>query len=426
MANRLLALVMALCVLPAAAGLAADWPQFRGPNRDGKSSETGLLKAWPTEGPKLLWKATGCGAGFSSPVIVGDTIYTAGDVDGQAAVVAFTLDGKPKGKLPFAKAIGVGDANYHPGFRSTPTIDGGALFILGADGELVCANNKTLQRVWGFNILQKFGGKCGSWKLAESVLIDGDKLICTPGGPNATIVALDKKTGNPSWTSKGLSDPAAYASCIKFAVGNIPMYATMTEKGVVGVSANTGQFLWRYDRPANGTANCPSPVFGDGRVFEATGYNSGGGQVEIKVAGANVTASQTWETKDMVCHHGGYVLVDGFLYGNHGGAWACLDWKTGAKKWTGRGVGKGCVIYADGMLYCQGEGKSIGLVEAKPDGFKQVSQFPLPPDGKGELWAHPAISNGRLYIRHGDVLFCYDIKAPGGAGKSGPAPDKKD
>jgi len=389
----------------------ADWPQFRGPNRDGKSAETGLLRQWPVEGPTLLWKASGCGAGYASPIVAGDTIYTAGDVDGQACVVAFALDGKPKGRMPFARASGVD----HPGFRSSPVIDGVILYILGADGDLVCANAKTLQRLWGLNVLQKFRGKAGGWKLAESPLIDGDKLICTPGGENATIVALDKKTGNTIWTSKGLSDSAEYASCIKFAVGNIPMYATMTKNGLVGVSANTGQFLWRYDRPANGTANCPSPVFSEGRVFEATGYGQGGGQVEIKVSGTQVTAAQTWETKDMVCHHGGYVVVDGCLYGNHGGGWNCLDWKTGQKKWTGRGVGKGCVIYADGMLYCQGESMSIGLVEAKPEKFNQVSSFRLPQDGKGELWAHPAIAGGRLYVRHGDVLYCYDIKAPGDA-----------
>jgi len=247
--------------------------------------------------------------------------------------------------------------------------------------------------------------------------VDGNKVICTPGGPDATIVALDKQKGSTVWTSKGLSDEAAYASPIKFTVDKVPMIATMTAKGLVGVSANTGQFLWRYDRPANGTANCPSPVVAGNRIFQATGYGQGGGAADIIVNGGAVTARQAWETKDMVCHHGGYVVVDGFIYGNHGGAYACLDLKTGEKKWTGKGPGKGSVIYADGMLYCLGENGSVGLIEAKPDGYKQTGQFKLPPEGQGQAWAHMAIANGRLYIRHGDMLYCYDIKDPAAAGE---------
>jgi len=406
---------LAAAVLMVLAGPAwsADWPQFRGPNRDGKSAETGLLKQWPAGGPTLLWKTPGCGDGYASPVVVGDTIYTAGDVGGQACLLSFSLDGKPKAKQPFART-----AQFdHPGFRSTPTVDKDLVFVLHPEGDLLCASAKNLQKTWQVNILQRFRGSGGSWKLAESVLVDGERVICTPGGPNATIAALNKRTGATLWASQGLSDKAAYASCIKFTVGNIPMIATMTEKGLVGVSANTGQFLWRYDRPANGTANCPSPVFADGRVFEATGYGKSGGQVQISVAGTRVSAAQTWDTKDMDCHHGGYVLVDGYLYGNNGGGWACIDWKTGETKYKGSGVGKGCVIYADGMLYCQNEGTTVGLVEATPARLNVASRFDLPRDGKGELWAHPAISNGRLYVRHGDYLFCYDIKAKADAAK---------
>ena len=414
MMRKMLVAVMVLGVIPAVMAWGADWPQFRGPDRDGKSPETGLLKSWPTEGPKLLWKVPGCGTGYSSPSIVGDTVYTAGDVGGQSSLVAFSTDGKPKGRFAFAAG---GPGGEQAGMRSTPTVEGGSVYLLNPSGELFCAAANNLAKRWQVNILKTFKGRKGQWDLAESVLIDGNNVICTPGGPDATIVALDKRSGRTVWTSKGLSDEAAYASPIKITVGKIPMIVTMTGKGLVGVSATMGQFLWRYDRPANGTANCPSAVASGSRVFEATGYGTGGGAVDITVSGTKVTAQQAWETREMVCHHGGYVVVNDYVYGNHGGGYACLDFKTGQKKWSGAGVGKGSVIYADGMLYCLGEGGSVGLVEAKPDGFNQVSQFRLPPDGKGQAWAHLAIANGRLYIRHGDMLYCYDLKGQAAAGE---------
>ncbi len=422
MAVAALAAILA-CLAPAISAYGDDWPQFRGPNRDGKSAETGLLKSWPEGGPKLLWTAKGCGEGYGSPVIVGSAIYIIGDVNGEAMLTNLDTEGQHKGQVAFGQA-NTKDPNHFNGGRSTPTFCGSAadtsatIYVGGALGEVACFDAKTFHKQWVVNIKEKFHGAMPHWEYAESPLVDGEKVICTPGGPDASIVALDRKTGKTVWTSKGLSDPAGYASCVKMTVDKVPMILAMTAKELVGVSAKTGQVLWHWDRPANGIANAPSPVFLGNRVFEATGYRTGGGAVDLKVTDNGVTATPAWDSKDMICHHGGYVLVDGFIYGNNDAAgWSCLDFKTGEMKWKDLGVGKGSVIYADGMLYTVSENakaREIGLVQASPEGLKLVSKFALPEGGQGAVWAHPAIANGRLYIRHGDVLFCYDIKGAGG------------
>jgi outer membrane protein assembly factor BamB len=408
----------ALAAVLAACGVAraGDWPQFRGPNRDGKSGETSLLKTWPADGPKLLWTAKGCGVGFGSPAIAGGVIYLTGDVAGKGCLVVFDIEGKLKQAIPFAKDNG--KDNDGPGTRSTPTVEGGMVYVSAPFGELACFDAASLQKKWQVDVQTQFRGKTPNWQYADSPLIDGQNVICTPGGPDATIVALNKADGKTVWTSKGLSDGAGYGSPIKITAENAPQIVTLTARGLAGVSANTGQFLWRYDRPSNSTANCPSPVAEGSRVFAASGYGQGGGAVDLKAAGNGIVAKEAWATKDMNCHHGGYVLVEGFLYGNNGGGWACLDWQSGQTKYKDNGVGKGSIIYADGMLYCMSEsGGKVALVPAASSGYKIVSQFSIPKGGQGQTWAHPAISDGRLYIRHGDFLYCYDIKGDAKAGK---------
>jgi outer membrane protein assembly factor BamB len=399
------------------AARAADWPQWRGPERDGKSAETGLLKAWPAEGPTLLWKAGGCGEGFGSLAIEGGLVYVLGDADGKTNLYVLDAnDGKPKGKpVPFAPAV----KDQYSGARSTPTVEKGMVYVSAPAGVLACIDAKTLQGKWSKDYKKDFKGAEPGWKFADSPLVDGENVIIKPGGRDATIVAYNKANGNAAWQTKGLSDGAEYSSCIKVTVGDVPMIVTLTNKGMVGVSAKNGQPLWQYARPANGTANCPTPVAEGSRVFCASGYGQGGGAVDLKAAGAAVQSQQAWETKDMNCHHGGYVLVDGFLYGNNGGGWACLDWKSGETKYKAPGVGKGSIIYADGMLYCFSEGGGkVGLVKAEPAGHKIISQFAIPKGGQGSTWAHPAISDGRLYLRHGEFVYCYDIKDKAGGEKS--------
>ena len=390
----------------ASMGAGAEWPQWRGPNRDGKSPDRGLLKEWPAEGPRLLWKASGIGKGFSSVAVAGGAIYTCGDIGEDLVITALDMNGTRKWQT---RHDGAWKKN-HPGSRSTPAIDDGRLYILSGHGLVGCYDARTGAKKWTVEVKSTFGGRVHKWGYSESVLVYENLAVVTPGGQNC-IVALDKLTGRTVWTSKGLSDPAHYSSCIAFSYGNVPMIAVLTGRAMVCVSASTGQFLWRNDRAAGKTAVCPTPVYSEGYVFGASGYGNGGACVKLQVSGGGVSAKQEWDTKDMVCHHGGYVVVDGYIYGNHGGGWNCLDLKTGEKKWGAKGVGKGSVCYADGMLYTYGEsGGKIGLVHATPEGFKPAGEFSV--QGRGRSWAYPVVVGGRLYLRYGDSLYAFDVRGP--------------
>jgi outer membrane protein assembly factor BamB len=397
--------------------LAADWPQWRGPNRDGKSTETGLLKTWPAGGPRLIWTAKKIGFGFSTVSIKDDLIYTTGVFGADLKVTALGLDGQQK----WQAVVGPDWTGGHAGSRGIPTIDGEALYLYSGVGRLGTFDRKTGDTLWTLDLVKTFGGRVPQWGFGESVLIDGDRLICTPGARDATLVALDKKTGKTIWTSKGLSDPAGYASPILFEVGGVRQVASLTARGLVGVEAETGRFLWRYDRPASRSANCSDPLFIDGRIFGASGYDHGGGLAQLTAKDGQVTATQLWETKQMVNHHGGMVVVDGYIYGNHQNGWSCLDVKDGRQAWFAQGVGKGSIAYADGMLYCLSERTgAIALVKAAPKGYEEAGRFNVP-DGidpsqtPGRVdrmyWAHPVVCGGRLYLRHGSSLYCYDIRA---------------
>lgn len=416
MTSRLRLARLGVCSLLMAAlvsaAVADDWPQFRGPNRDGKSSEKGLLKEWPEGGPKLLLTISGAGVGYSSATIVGDRVYISGDVDGKSVLSMFDLEGK---KLKQTE-IGAGHPDrQYPGTRSSVTIDTASnlAFVLGPQGDLLCADAKTLEAKWRKNLPAEFKGRRPGWRYSESVLVDGDRVYCAPGGPDATIVALNKHTGKTLWTSKGLSDGAAYSSCMKTTIDDVAQIIYLSDQALVSVSAVNGQPLWRYARPSNKTANCPSAVVEGRRVFAASGYGNGGGAVDVKITRSPVSikAEQAWETKDMVTHHGGYVLVDGYLYGNHGNGYSCLDFKTGKVMFNAPEVGKGSIICADGMLYMMSErGGTIALAEATPEGYKEKGRFRIPQKDKGWTWAHISIANGRMYVRHGDNIFVYDIR----------------
>jgi outer membrane protein assembly factor BamB len=296
----------------------------------------------------------------------------------------------------------------HPGCRATPTIDNGKLYLASGVGLVRCYEAKTGKGIWSRDLNAEFGGANPTWGRGESVLIHENAAIVTPGGSNA-IVALNKETGATIWTSSGLDDAAAYASPTAIDFEGHPIIVQVTAKGLVAVDARDGRFLWRNDRVANKTANCPSPVYANGYVFAASGYGTGGACMRLGVKDGRVTAEQVWETRDMVCHHGGYVVVDGYIYGNHGQGWNCLELATGRKVWEGQGVGKGSVIYADGMLYTYGEnGGRIGLVEATPKEFHLVSEFSVA--GTNQSWAHLSISDGRLYARYDDNLYVLAIR----------------
>lgn len=383
---------------------AAEWPYWLGPTHDAKSPDTGLLKEWPEAGPTLLWKVGDIGTGFSSVAVSGGSVYISGDTGGKLVLSAFDMDGKPRWQAPIDKAW----TDDPGGARSSPVVDGGKVYILSGHGLLACLDAKTGRPVWGKN-LRDFGGGPGGWGYAESVLILGNAAIAKPGGAKG-IVALNKTTGAPVWASQGFSAGPEYGSCLPFTFNKVPLIATGTNKGIVCVSAAGGALAWSNDFSAGNTANCPTPAYADGYVFWANGYGKGGICLKLAASGGRVAAQEAWRTRDMDCHHGGYVIHEGYIYGNNGGGWACLDLKTGKRQWEERAVGKGSLCWADGMLYLFGEnGGRAALATCSPSGLEVKGKVTV--EGSGPSWAHPVVIGGRLYLRYAQNLYCFDVKA---------------
>lgn len=385
--------------------LAADWPQWRGPGRDGISSETGLLDSWPAGGPPLVWKTQGLGEGYSPFSVVGDRLYTQGQQGDQEFVLAFdTRTGKQVWKTPSGRAFR--EERGH-GPRGTPTIDGNRLYALAGDGMLLCLDAKTGKKVWGMNIVEKFGASAPRWGITESPLVDGDKLIVTPGGPGAGVVALAKASGDVIWKSQ--SDPAAYSSPIAFDFGGSRMVAVLTSRAAMALNIQNGELQWRYERVANKVANIATPIVRDGHVFVSSDYGTGCALLKLTPAGGKVTASEVYFNKDMRNHWCTSVLVGDYLYGYSSSILTAMKFLTGEVAWRDRSVGKGSVTFAEGHLYCIGEGGVIGLVEATPAGYKEKSRFSIPRGGF-PTWTPPVIAAGKLYLREQDNLYCYNIK----------------
>lgn len=408
-------LATALLAALALPGLRAhDSPQWRGVHRNAIFPETNLLQAWPKEGPPLAWKATGLGEGYAEVSVAGGRIFTMGDrpnTDKPKKTVETFVIALDEGTGKEIWATRIGERSGDGGPRSTPTVDGDRVYALSPHGDLLCADAATGKPQWRKNLVKDFGGRVGGWRYCESVLIDGDRLVCTPGGKEATIVALDKKTGDTVWKSAVPKDgdQAEYSSVVVADVDGQKQYVQFLHRGVVGVKAEDGAFLWRYDHPANGTANCSTPVYDDGRVFAASAYGQGGGLARLTRDGDETTAKEAYFLKQMQNHHGGLVLVDGYLYGEGGGRLYCVDFKTGKVKWDEGRPGKGSVAYADGRLYYRSEGGPMTLVEANPEKYVERGRFD-PPKGKGPAWPHPVLANGKLYVRHADLLLCYDVE----------------
>lgn len=412
---RLLGLALPVLFITTAAP-AADWPQWRGPNRDGICRETGLLRQWPDQGPTLLWQVKDLGQGYSTPAVVGERLYVLASkgVQDEFVKALRVRDGKEIWSSRVG-TVGPNQGPQHPGARSTPTVDGELLYALGSDGDLACLETATGQVRWKKNLRSEFGGRPGNWAYAESPLIDRDVVVVTPGGEEATIVALNKKTGGVIWKSAVAGgDKAAYASTIVVEAGGIRQYVQFVEKGLVGLDAKSGKFLWRFDQSAKGSpANIPTPVAGDAYVYSATNLGSSG-LIRLKGDGVTVEPEQVYLAKRLPNAIGGSVLVDEHLYGASGQAMMCVEFKTGNVKWSERGVGAASVLYADGRLYVHGESGDVALVEVTPEAYRQRGRFAPPdPPKRGnagdQAWAYPVIADGRLYIRDADCLWCYDI-----------------
>ena len=400
--TALLMLAIGCFVGPALAG-DADWPGWQGLNRDGRSRDTGLLKDWPAGGPKLAWKNESVGKGYSCPIVVDGTVYVTGDVGDKLAV--FALDGE--GKQKWTREVGSDAADQWPGARSTPTYDSGKLYVLTAPGKLLCLDAAAEgKEVWSADLVADFGGSPGRWCYAESPLIVGDKVIVAPGGKTA-VVALDKATGKKIWATEGSGAKAAYGSCIVTTRPDSPMVVAPGAGGLTAVDTKTGAKLWANPFSAKGGMNCPTPVSVDDLVFWAVGYGKGGICLKLDDKG---NATEAWTTTDLVCHHGGYIVNRGYVYGNNEKGWSCIELATGKTAWTAAGVGKGSICYGDGMLYLFSEdGGKVGLATCSPDKLEMKGTFSVA--GAGKSWAHPVVTGGKLYLRYDTNLYCYDVKA---------------
>ena len=413
MNQRPLALVLSATLALAASTTHAnnfDWPQWRGPDRTDVSKESGLLKSWPEGGPKRVWLYENAGAGYSGPAIVNGKFYILGTRDG--GEILLVLDANTGKELRTTKLDRIHDDDRGDGPRGTPTVDGDRVYAMTGRGTVLCVSATDGKILWQVT-MQSLGGEVPRWGYSESVLVDGQRVICTPGGSKGALAAFDKMTGKLLWQSKEFKDPAHYSSIVPARINNTAQYVQRTEKSVVGIAVEDGKLLWETSFPGR-TAVAPTPIVRGNEVYVTAGYGAGCKMVRIE-PGNKVTV--VYENKVMKNHHGGVVLIGEHIYGHNDLAWVCQNFKTGEEVWSHAAFRKGAVAAADGMLYCIEEGRGlVALVEATPEGWKEKGQFKLDPQTKiraarGMIWTHPVISNGKLYLRDQDLISCYDIKA---------------
>jgi len=401
---------LAVILLPCAQ--AGDWPQWRGAQRDGRSSDTGLLQEWPEGGPKLAWKANGLGKGYSGIAVVGDRLYTLGDLSGSSSLLALNADG---GKVLWTAKVGADGAPGWGGFagpRCTPTVDGDMVLAVDQWGQLVCVKAADGREVWRKHFEKDFGGHRPEWGFSESPLVDGDRVVCTPGGDKGAMVALNKKTGEVIWQAKDFTDGAQYSSIVAAEIGGVRQYIQLTMENVAGIAAKDGSLLWKARRKGS-TAVIPTPIVDGDLVYVSSGYNIGSHLFRVAATDGKFSATPIFANRTIANQHGGVVKVGDCLYGYcDSKGLTCQDFKTGNLLWNNKEkVKKGAVSYADGRLYCREEDNgNLVLVEAVPTGFSEKGRFNQPDRAKEKAWPHPTIANGKLYVRDQDVLLCYDVK----------------
>ncbi len=413
MPRTLLALALSLALVTPA--FATDVPRFRGALSDGIFQETGLLQTWPDGGPKQLWTADGLGESYASVTIVDGRIFTTGMSEGRGSVFAIGTDGKLQWKQEYGAEF---NGRGYPGTRNTPTVDGGRLFTLSSLGKAVSLEAATGKLRWEVELLEKFGGQNTYFGMAEQPLLVDGKVIYTAGGKDASLVALNPDTGDTVWVSKGLSETSAYSSPRLFDDGKRRQIITSVAKSLVGINPTDGKVLWRTPVEVSYDIHANSPVFIGDTVYISHGYDQGGRAYRLAADGKSV--EQLWTEPDLDVHHGGIVAHDGKIYGAaSNGTWYALDAATGKIAASIRRLGKGSMVYADGRLYGYTEGGEVVLVNPDPESFKVVSSFKIT-QGEGNHWSHPVIAGGTLYVRHGDVLMAYDVRAGSAPATSGP------
>ena len=380
--------------------------QWRGPNRDGVYNETGLLKKWPASGPKLLWHFDALGDGHASAAVTEKMVYTAGTSGNNGFVIAFDHSGKTIWKTDYGKEW----MDSYDGVRSTPMINGGKLFIMSGYGVVVCMNASKGNILWKVDLLAEYGGRNIKWGVTENLLIDDEKLICTPGGTSANIIALNKNTGKFVWKSKGAGEKSAYCSPALINHKGKKIVVTQTESHILGIDANNGNLLWKHSQPNRYFVHANTPLYYNGQLYCVSGYGKGSVMLQLSVDGTSV--KELWRSKTHDNRMGGFVLYKGKIYGSgdYSRTWVCLDWKTGKELFTEKILRNGNIILADNMLYCYGEGGNVALVEPLADKFNVVSKFKVP-YGEKQHWAHLVINNKKLYVRHGSSLMVYSIAA---------------
>jgi outer membrane protein assembly factor BamB len=405
----------------------ADWPQWRGPQRNGKAPDVGLLREWPDGGPPLAWRIAGLGGGYSAVAVAGSWIFTMGDLEDGQYVIALERSG---GKLLWKTKIGPKWEDEYLGPRSTPTVDGKRLYVLNTEGVVACLNAATGKQLWSRYLPRDFGGSMMSyegtynWKFSESPLVDGNAVIVTPGAKDAALVALNKTTGEEIWRAaipdlgENGDDGAGYSSVVVSHGGGVRQYVQLLGRGVIGVETKSGRYLWGYNRVANDVANIATPIVYDDYVFVSTGYGTGSALLRLSGDGDGVTAEEIYflEAETMQNHHGGLILHDGIVYtgtGHNKGFPLAVELESGKVAWgpiRNEGKNSAAIAFADGHLYFRYQNGLMVLIEATPDEYREKGSFMIP-DVKKESWPHPVIADGKLYLREQDNLFCYDLRA---------------
>lgn len=384
---------------------AQDILQWRGPKRDGIFPEQGLLHIWPDTGPTLLWHYDELGPGHSSAAIHGDWIFTTGVINNIGHIFSFSMDGKLRWKLPYGEEW----MESWPGVRSTPQISDGKLYMFSGQGKLFCRKADDGAFVWSIDVIAEYGGVNLKWGYTENLMIDGDKVFCTVGGPIHNVIAVNKHTGKLIWSCKGKGDISAYGSPALITLSGRKVLVTQTAEHILGIDASTGVLLWSHEQTNKYSVHANSPLFHDGMLFVSSGYGTGGVMLQLSPDGSSV--KEVWRNTAMDNRMGGFVLLNGKLYGSDDSnkSWYCLDWKTGTTLGSAKPTGRGTIISADGMLYCYSDKGEMVLALPTSNGMTRVSGFSVP-YGDGPHWAHPVIHNGRLYVRHETSLMVYHIK----------------
>ena len=385
---------------------ADDWPQWRGPNRDGHSSERGLLKTWPAGGPPLAWRATGAGEGYSSFSTANGRLFTLGARGDREYVIAFDMaSGKELWSTPHGRRFG-NDRGDGP--RGTPTVEGNRIYAFGASGDLTVLDAASGKVLWTVNVLEKFNGSNITWGLSESPLVLEDRVLVNAGGPGASIVAFNKKDGSVLWRSE--SDEAGYSSAVIQEGGGIRQAIFFTGQRALGVDVASGRLLWSYSQVANGTANIATPIVRGNRVFLSSDYGTGAALLEMVTSNGSVRAREVYFTREMRNHHASSVLVGDYLYGFSSAILTAMRFDTGEVAWKDRSIGKGSLVFADDRLYLYSENGLVGLAEANPSGYREHGRFELR-TGRLPTWAHPVVSGGKLFLRDQDTIYAYDVRA---------------